>query len=56
MVRRELERIRPVCHWTEGSWDDLNGLPWDELQNLGKHHRILSSLLIRAYIESRKAA
>jgi DGQHR domain-containing protein len=55
-VRRELERIRPVCHWTKGTWEGLSGLPWNELQNITKHHKLLSNLLIRAYMESRKAA
>lgn len=55
-VRRELELIRPVCHWTEGTWDGLNGLPWNELENTAKHHKALSNLLIRTYIGARKAA
>lgn len=55
-VRRELEQIHPVCHWTEGVWDGLNGLRWNELQNITKHHRALSNLLIRTYIGARKAA
>jgi DGQHR domain-containing protein len=55
-VRRELERIRPICHWTKGAWEGLNGLHWNELENTAKHHKALSNLLIRTYMESRKAA
>ncbi|MFM8728024.1 MAG: DGQHR domain-containing protein, partial [Planctomycetaceae bacterium] len=25
-VQRELQRIVPECHWTEGRWDELGGL------------------------------
>jgi DGQHR domain-containing protein len=50
-VRRELERIAPVCHWTQGSWVELGGLRWNELQNVPAHVRMLSNLLVRTYVE-----
>lgn len=50
-VRRELERIAPICRWTRGSWDEL-GLRWNELQNVPAHTRMLSSLLVRQYVEN----
>jgi DGQHR domain-containing protein len=50
-VRRELEKIAPICHWTRGSWDGLGGLRWNELQNIPAHVRMLSNLLVRQYVE-----
>jgi DGQHR domain-containing protein len=54
LVRRELERIRPYCRWTGGVWEELNGLRWNEIQNVPSHTRMLSSFLVRTYISSRK--
>lgn len=51
LVRRELERVAPVCRWTGGSWDEF-GLRWNELQNVPSHVRMLSSLLVRQYVEA----
>lgn len=50
-VRRELEKIAPICHWTRGSWEQLGGLRWNELQNVPGHVRMLSNLLVRQYVE-----
>ena len=25
---RELVKIKPYCRWTEGDWEELDGLPW----------------------------
>jgi len=51
-VLRELELVAPVCRWTSGTWDELGGLDWDALQNVPKHIRALSSLLIRTYVQA----
>jgi DGQHR domain-containing protein len=51
-VMRELEVVVPICHWTDGVWDELGGLSWDALQNVPKHIRALSSLLIRTYVQA----
>jgi DGQHR domain-containing protein len=48
-VRRELERLRPFCRWTGGTWEELGGLRWNELQNVPAHTRMLSEFLIRCY-------
>jgi DGQHR domain-containing protein len=56
LVRGELERVRPYCRWTGGSWEEMGGLKWNELQNLPSHIRILSNFLVRTYINSRKTA
>ena len=54
LVRQEIERIRPYCRWTSGVWEELNGLRWNEIQNMTSHTRMLSNFLIRTYINSRK--
>jgi DGQHR domain-containing protein len=53
VVRQELQMIAPVCKWTEGEWDQLGGLAWNELQNLHKHLSMLSNFLIRAHFDRR---
>lgn len=51
-VRREIEKIAPICHWTRGSWDQLGGMRWNELQNIPVHVKMLSNLLVRHYLEA----
>lgn len=52
-IARELRVVQPLCRWTDGSWEDLGGLPWDELQNVPRHIRLLSNYLIREYVQRR---
>jgi DGQHR domain-containing protein len=52
----EVALISPVCAWTEGSWEGLNDLAWNELQNVPRHVRMLSNLLIREYYQRKRAA
>lgn len=52
----ELKLIAPVCRWTKGRWEDIDGLRWDELQNVPRHIHVLSNVLIRAYMQARGAA
>ena len=47
-VREELKKIAPHCHWTRGTWEELN-LDWNEVQNLQHHIRGLSDALVRIY-------
>ena len=54
-LERELRLVAPVCRWTAGEWDGLNGLPWDEVQNTPRHIRALSNHLLRAYLEAKGA-
>jgi hypothetical protein len=51
-VVRELERIRPLCRWTAGVWEDLGGLRWNEIQNVPAHIRMLSKFLVDRYFAS----
>lgn len=43
----DLERIKPSCHWTGGTWDF--GLRWDEIQVVPSHITMLTESLLRAY-------
>ncbi|MDI1450826.1 DGQHR domain-containing protein DpdB [Polyangium sp. 6x1] len=54
VVRRELARIAPICRWTSGTWEDLGGLKWNELQTVPNHIRMLSNYLVRAYLDGRR--
>ena len=51
-AREELLIVAPLCRWTEGRWEAL-GLEWNELENVPKHIRALSNLLIRAYVDAK---
>lgn len=55
-VQQELTIIRPFCRWTDGAWEELGGLAWNELQNVPRHIHQLSSLLVRLYIRQRGQA
>ena len=54
-VKHELQVIAPACRWTSGRWAELDDLQWNELQNVPRHIRMLSSFLIRAYVQNRGA-
>jgi DGQHR domain-containing protein len=54
-VRHELKLIAPICRWTSGKWSEL-GLEWSEIQNVPRHIRMLSNLLVRAYVQGRMTA
>ncbi len=49
---RELARIAPICRWTSGHWEEL-GLAWNEIQNVSRHIRMLTDVLVRNYVQSR---
>jgi DGQHR domain-containing protein len=53
LVRREVRYVRPICRWTGGIWERVNGLRWNEIQNLSSHIRMLSDALVRAYLLGR---
>lgn len=52
LVVLELRKIAPLCHWTSGTWDEID-VRWNELQNVPKHIRLLSNYLIRVYLATR---
>jgi DGQHR domain-containing protein len=49
--KRELAHIAPYCRWTSGSWEELGGIHFDDLQNVPKHLSVLSNYLVRKYLE-----
>lgn len=53
MIRKELACLGPVCRWTSGTWDILNGMRWNEVQNVPSHVRALGDALVRAYLAAR---
>lgn len=55
-VRRELAALRPVCAWTAGSWSEMGGLRWNELQNVPNHVRMLTNVLVRAHMVGTREA
>jgi DGQHR domain-containing protein len=55
-AERELRRIAPLCRWTGGTWEELNDLAWNEVQNVPRHIRVLSNFLIRSYLMARGTA
>lgn len=56
LAKRELQFIAPICRWTDGMWEDLNDTRWDEIQNIHRHIRVLSNLLIRSYVQAKSKA
>ena len=50
---KELKLISPTCRWTKGRWEEIDGMRWDEIQNVPRHIRVLSNVLIRAYLEAK---
>jgi DGQHR domain-containing protein len=53
LFQQELEPLRKVCRWTEGSWEFTKGelMKWNELQNVPRHIQLLSSHLLGKYRE-----
>lgn len=52
-IKNELKRVAPICRWTKGRWEDLDGLRWNEIQNVPRHINVLSNVLMRTYIQSK---
>lgn len=53
IIEKEIRRIVPYCHWVSGRWEELGDLPWNELQNVPRHIRVLSNFLIRSYVQAK---
>ena len=49
-VDEALESMRECCAWTKGTWDELNGIPWNQLQNTPRDVKLLSNFLIRVHM------
>lgn len=49
----ELKFVAPSCRWTKGRWEEMDGLRWNEVQNVPRHIHMLSNVLIRAYLQAR---
>jgi DGQHR domain-containing protein len=53
-VLKDVALIAPYCHWTSGTWDELD-MQWSDIQNVGRHINQLSSYLIRVYLREKAA-
>jgi DGQHR domain-containing protein len=49
-VLAELALVAPYCQWTSGTWNEID-LRWNEVQNVGRHINLLSSYLVRIYVQ-----
>ena len=54
-AERELKEVASHCHWTQGKWEELE-LRWNEIQNVPRHIRLLSSHLVRLYVTGQRAS
>ena len=55
LVKREISRVKDVCRWTSGAWDELGGIKWNEIQNVPTHVKMLSNVLVRAYLQNSRS-
>lgn len=53
-VLKDLSLIAPYCHWTSGTWDELD-MRWNDIQNLGRDMNKLSNYLMRVYLREKAA-
>lgn len=53
LAEKELRLISHHCHWTSGNWEAMNGLSWNEIQNVPRHIQMLSWVLIHAYLQAK---
>jgi len=51
IFRKDLEPLKPVCRWTEGTWDFGPGQQrkWNEIQNTSKDIQLLTNYLMVQY-------
>jgi hypothetical protein len=48
LIREHLALIAPYCHWTSGTWEELN-VRWNEVENTPRDIQALSNYLIRVH-------
>ena len=48
LAEREVKRIAPICRWTDGEWEDLNGLAWNEVENVPR--RSVGAIALRVLL------
>jgi DGQHR domain-containing protein len=52
-AQRELRHVAPVCRWTGGVWEGLDGLPWSEIKDTPRDLHLLSNYLVRSYLKAK---
>jgi len=55
-AERELKHVAPICRWTQGVWESMNMLKWNEVQNVPRHIQMLSWVLIHTYLHAKGLA
>lgn len=53
-VINQLKRIAPICRWTSGRWEEMDNMKWNDISTTPRHLNILSNVLIRAYMQSKR--
>jgi hypothetical protein len=49
-IINELEPLKPICHWTEGSWDFGSEIrEWNSIQNIQRDMELLTNYIIHSY-------
>ena len=52
-IIKELKLVVPICRWTKGNWEDMDGMKWNDVNNVPRHINILSNVLIRGYLQAK---
>lgn len=52
-VVQELKLVAPMCRWTKGNWEEMDGIRWNDINNVPRHINILSNVLIRGYLQAK---
>ncbi|MEO2177235.1 MAG: DGQHR domain-containing protein DpdB [bacterium] len=51
-INKYLKKLKPHCAWTRGTWEILDGVPWNSLQNTSRDFKRLSLALIQINFNS----
>ncbi|MCA9125655.1 MAG: DGQHR domain-containing protein [Planctomycetales bacterium] len=54
-IIRELKLVAPICRWTSGRWEEMDNIKWNDISHSPRHTNILSNVLIRAYVQSKRS-
>lgn len=52
-IIKEIKLVAPICRWAKGTWDDMDGMKWNDVNNVPRHINILSNVLIRGYLQAK---
>ncbi len=49
-IYKNIHPLKDHCAWTEGTWNFMNNIPWNHLQNTPRDVKLLSNYLIRLHV------